>query len=71
MMSTDTKQEIKQQVKPAEDQSWSGWKNYFAEGFKYMRSETWQLAVDAKNEGWNIISDINSNLSDLIHSQKF
>ena len=62
-MSKDT-QVVK--AKPAEDQSWSGWKQYFADGFKYMREESWQLAVDAKREGWNILVDLKCNYLMLI-----
>jgi len=45
-MSKDT-QVVK--AKPAEDQSWSGWKQYFADGFKYMRevffSQYWKYCI--------------------------
>jgi hypothetical protein len=43
------------------DQSWGAWKKYLIGGTKYMAQEAWKLAVDAKNEGYNIYSETTSS----------
>ena len=54
--------------KSKEDQSWAGWKNYIAEGYRYMVDEAWQLGIDAKNEGYNLYSEATCKFICLAHS---
>ncbi len=50
-----------EEVYDPNDQSWTAWKKYFVEGTKYMAKEAWKIAIDAKNEGYNIYSETTSN----------